>query len=91
MAQINLHTTPEFETQLALLMRLKAIPSKSEAIRMAVAEQAKAAQMSHLRRDFSALVGLIKPTQPARFTHDDALWDADQSGDSSPADVAHGG
>ncbi len=78
MAQINLHTTPEFEQQLGLLMRLKAIPSKSEAIRMAVAAQAKAAQDSHLRRDFSALIGLVKPTRPARFASDDALWEQDE-------------
>ena len=47
MSQINFHTTPEFDAQLGVLMRLKAIPRKSEAIRMAVA-----AQTSHLRRDF---------------------------------------
>jgi hypothetical protein len=77
MAQINLNTTPEFERQLATLMRLKSIPTKSEAIRMAVAEQAKAAQMSQRRRDFSALVGILKPEQPARFADDDALWAKD--------------
>ena len=91
MAQINLHITPEFESQLAVLMRLRAIPSKSEAIRMAVAAQAKAAQMSHLRRDFSALVGLIKPKQHARFDNDDALWEQDKSRESGTADVSHGG
>lgn len=77
MPQINLHTTPEFEAQLGLLMRLKAIPSKSEAIRLAVAAQAKAAQEGHRRRDFSALVGLIKPKQRARFNNDEALWESD--------------
>jgi hypothetical protein len=91
MAQINLHVTPEFESQLAVLMRLRAIPSKSEAIRMAVAEQAKAAQMSHLRRDFSALVGLIKPMQRARFENDAALWEQDKSREIDTADKPHGG
>ncbi len=86
MAQINLHITPEFESQLDVLMRLKGIPSKSEAIRMAVAAQAKAAQASHLRRDFSALVGLIEPKQRARFENDDALWEQDKSGESGRAD-----
>jgi hypothetical protein len=86
MAQLNLHTTPEFESHLAVLMRLRAIPSKSEAIRMAVAEQAKAAQMSHRRRDFSALVGLIKPKQRARFENDDALWEQDKSSESDAAE-----
>jgi hypothetical protein len=40
-AQINLNTTPDFEQHLATLMRLKGLPSKSEAIRMAVAAQAE--------------------------------------------------
>ena len=61
--------------QLGVLMRLKAISSKSEAIRMAVAAQAKAVQTSHLRHDFLALVGLIKPKRPGRFTTDDDLWE----------------
>ena len=91
MAQINLHVTPEFESQLAVLMRLRAIPSKSEAIRVAVAEQAKAAQMSHLRRDFSALVGLFKPKQLARFDNDDALWQQDTARESGTVEVSHGG
>ena len=77
MAQINLHTTPEFEQQLGLLMRLKSIPTKSEAIRMAVAAQAKAAQISQQRRDFSALIGMLKSEQPGRFATDDALWEKD--------------
>ena len=78
MPQINLHTTPEFEQQLALLMRLKALPSKSEAIRLAVAAQAKAAQQEGLRHDFMALVGIIKPRQKGRFDSDAALWDKDR-------------
>lgn len=54
-------------------MRLKAISSKSEAIRTAAA---KATQASYLLRDFSALVGLIKPQRLSRFSTDDALWEA---------------
>ena len=77
MPQINLHTTPEFEQQLSLLMRLKSLPSKSEAIRVAVAAQAKAAQQGHLRRDFSALVGMFKPRQSGRFSSDNELWEKD--------------
>ncbi len=77
MAQINLHTTPEFEQQLGVLMRLKSISTKSEAIRLAVAEQAKAAQLSQRRRDYSALIGMIKPEQAGRFASDDALWEKD--------------
>jgi hypothetical protein len=75
MAQINLHSTPEFERSLALLMRLKRLPSKSEAIRLAVIEQAKAARLESLRRDFVALVGTVKPRRKGRFASDAALWD----------------
>ena len=78
MPQINLHTTPEFEQQLALLMRLRALPSKSEAIRLAVAAQAKAAQQEGLRHDFTALVGIIKPRKKGRFNSDAPLWDKDR-------------
>ena len=77
MPQINFHTTPEFEQQLSLLMRLKSLPSKSEAIRVAVAAQAKAAQLGHLRRDFSALVGMFKPKHQGRFSSDTELWEKD--------------
>jgi len=79
MPQINLHTTPEFEQQLALLMRLKALPSKSEAIRLAVAAQARAAQLEGLRHDFAALVGMVKPRQEGRFRSDAELWDKDRN------------
>ncbi|MGE3105932.1 MAG: hypothetical protein AB7F83_06515 [Lysobacterales bacterium] len=54
MAQINPHNTPELEQQLGLLMRLKDSPSKSEAIRMAVAAQAKAAPMGQRRHRFGS-------------------------------------
>lgn len=40
MAQINLHTTPEFEAELAALMKGRGIKTKSEAIRLAVHEAA---------------------------------------------------
>lgn len=89
MAQINFHTTPEFERQLSVLMRLKAIPTKSEAIRIAVAAQAKAAQATLLRTDFSALIGLVAQSQNARFISDDELWEKDA--DAARVGQSHGG
>lgn len=41
MAQINFHTTPEFEQALAALMKARGLKSRSEAIRAAVLEAAK--------------------------------------------------
>ena len=43
MAQINLHVTPEFEADLAKLMKDRNLRSKSEAIRLAVHEAARVA------------------------------------------------
>ncbi|MGQ0801582.1 MAG: hypothetical protein ACT4NL_15900 [Pseudomarimonas sp.] len=76
MAQINLNTTPEFEQQLATLMRLQSLPSKSEAIRMAVAAQAQAAERASLRRDFKQLIGIVTAERQGRFDSDSALWEA---------------
>jgi hypothetical protein len=78
MPQINLNTTPEFEQQLATLMRLKSLATKSDAIRLAVAAQARAAEAESLRRDFSQLIGIAKSTRTGLFDSDAALWDGDE-------------
>jgi Arc/MetJ-type ribon-helix-helix transcriptional regulator len=57
MAQINMHTTPEFEVELAALMRARGIPTKSEAIRVAVREAAVRARPG--KRDLRTLRGLL--------------------------------
>jgi len=59
MAQINLHVTPDFEEALEALMRARALPSKSEAIRYAVREAA-APYLAVPPRDFSLLQGLLR-------------------------------
>jgi hypothetical protein len=60
MAQINLHTTPEFEENLAKLMRERGIRSKSEAIRIAVREAANDSEPPRpIERDWS-VVGWAK-------------------------------
>ena len=47
MAQINFHTTPDFENDLAQLMKALKLRSKSEAIRVAVREMAAVLKSLH--------------------------------------------
>jgi Arc/MetJ-type ribon-helix-helix transcriptional regulator len=56
MAQINFHTTPEFEADLEALMKRRGLRTKSEAIRLAVHELATRPAP---QRDLSGLIGLI--------------------------------
>jgi Arc/MetJ-type ribon-helix-helix transcriptional regulator len=58
MAQVNLHTTPEFEEDLAALIKGRGLRSKSEAIRLAVREAA-AAYKPVPKHDLSALIGFV--------------------------------
>ena len=77
MAQINLHTTPEFEAALIRLMKRRALRSRSEAIRVAVQEAAERADASLPRSDFRRWIGasLTGTENPApRFATDDDLW-----------------
>jgi hypothetical protein len=67
MAQINLHTTPEFEAELAALMKGRGIKTKSEAIRLAVHEAA-APYAAPPKRDLSALIGMIGRLPGPRLT-----------------------
>lgn len=59
MAQINFHTTPEFEKALAALMKARGFKSRSEAIRAAVQEAAEP-YLAEPRRDVEAVRGLLK-------------------------------
>jgi len=58
MAQVNLHTTPEFEEALSALMEGRKLKSKSEAIRLAV-QEAAAPYRARKKRDLSVLIGLV--------------------------------
>lgn len=77
MSQMNLHVKPEFERDLAKLMRLRGIRTKSEAIRLAVRETVERAQRAGPKTDFSqwkgAALGAGLNPKP-RFTSDDELW-----------------
>lgn len=77
MPQIHIDITPDFERDLSTLMRSQALSNTSEAIRRAVAAQARAAEALPLRRDFSALIGLAQPQRPDRCAGDAALWEAE--------------
>jgi len=79
MAQLNIHVRPDFEEDLARLMRLRKIPTKSQAIRLAVHEGVeRAAQARSGPTDFRRWSGWAlraKVNQQPRFSNDDDLWD----------------
>lgn len=85
MAQLNMHTTPEFEEQLARLMQLRGIATKSEAIRVAVREGlARAVRGRSQELDFRDWIGAAREAELAprpRFATDDDLWRTDRDGD----------
>lgn len=77
MAQLNMNVTPDFESSLDQLMRLRAIASKSEAIRIAVQEAAERARRVGQTSDFRswrgvALGAALNPTP--KFSSEDDLW-----------------
>lgn len=78
MSQLNMQTTPKFESDLAKLMKARGIKTKSEAIRIAVEEALVASRRERTAADFSAwrALGRAAPDNPqARFRSDDDLWD----------------
>lgn len=80
MSQLNLRVKPEFERDLARLMRLRGIPTKSAAIRFAVRETLERLQRSSAGTDFTrwkgaALAARLNPKP--RFESDDDLWSRD--------------
>ena len=77
MAQINLHTTFEFETALSTFMRLRGLQTKSDAIRLAVQEAAEREAEQRRTTDFSRWLGMARRAAEnprPRFTSDDDLW-----------------
>ena len=77
MGQININVTPELERNLARLMRARGIATKSEAIRVAVEECARAATAGNADFEEWLGLGLARPENPERrfATHDD-LWES---------------
>lgn len=77
MAQLNLHLNPEFEEALARFRRLRGLPSKSAAVRVAVQEALEREQERRPPVDYREWLGLglVQPTQSngQLASHDD-LW-----------------
>lgn len=78
MAQINFHTTPEFEQALAALMKARGISSRSEAIRTAVQEAAKP-HLEERARTIDALRGAVArlPNQRSSATSEELQREID--------------
>ena len=77
-SQINIHVTANFETALKRLMRIRHIPTKSEAIRFAVGEALAQAGREQKSVDFTEWLGLAKRAplnKSPRFRTHDALWE----------------
>ena len=77
MAQLNLHMTPEFEKALERLMRVRGIPTKSEAVRLAVIEAAERARGKVRPAAFRELLGAglrVPQRKSPRFRSEDDLW-----------------
>lgn len=77
MAQLNLHVTAEFQEKLQKFRKLRGLPSKSEAVRVAVGEALEREEQRTRPTDFRQWIGLgnRSPKNPSpRFTSDDDLW-----------------
>ena len=77
MAQLNVNLNTAFERDLSLLMRIRGIRTKSEAVRIAVHETAERTAGTGPEKGFSSWIGLGKrrPGNPTpSFRSDDDLW-----------------
>lgn len=78
MAQLNVHLTSDFERDLRRFKDLRGLPSKSEAVRVAVREALEREIRQPPRVDFRTWFGLARkaPLNPGpRFEFHDELWD----------------
>ena len=77
MAQLSVHLTPDFEQALRRFQKLRGLPSKSEAVRVAVREALERETRQAPRVDFRDWLGLGRrvPVNPnPRFRSHDELW-----------------
>jgi len=77
MNQLNIRVTHSFEAALEELMRRRGLKSKSQAVRLAIAEALEREAGIRETPDFRSWIGLalVGPVNPApRFTSDDDLW-----------------
>jgi hypothetical protein len=76
MSQLNIHITPAFDRALRRFMRVRGIKTKSEAIRAAVEEAARAAEEKQ-KIPLETLLGAAsrQPQTPrSQWLTDDDLW-----------------
>ena len=77
MAQLNLNLTREFLKDLQTYMKLKGIPTKSEAIRCALREGVQrltAARRQTSYRDWIGKALKAPPREGVKFKDEDSLW-----------------
>jgi len=82
MSQLNIHTTPDFDDALDRLRRLRKLPSKSEAVRVAVREALDREERRNRDIDYREWLGLglAAPVSPSpKFASHHELW-AERSG-----------
>ena len=78
MPQINLNVTPQFAEDLERLVRLRGLPNRSQAIRVAVREAVERALAEAPAGGIASLQGIAVQgaRRRRRFTDDDGLWEA---------------
>jgi len=77
MAQLNVNLDPATENNLGRLMRLRAIRTKSEAVRVALAEAVERATRSGAAAKYSEWLWIgnrVPVNSRVRFTSEDDLW-----------------
>ena len=78
MSQLNMHMTKTFEDELNMLMTLRHISTKSEAIRIAVRENLQQLTRKKTPTDFASWRGSALPTQKRKnkiVLSDDEMWE----------------
>lgn len=77
MAQLNIHLNADLEENLARLVRLKGLRSKSDAVRIAVKEAVERETRMRTTIDFRQWIGLglkAPVNRKPRFQSDDDVW-----------------
>jgi hypothetical protein len=77
MTQLNIHMTATFEKDLLKFMKIRHIPTKSEAIRIAIKEGLEHTAGRLKAPDFSEWAGLgkeVPQNKKLKFKSDDDLW-----------------
>jgi hypothetical protein len=77
MTQLNIHITQVFENELLKFMRLRHIPTKAEAVRVAIREGLAHSIGYAKSTDFSAWIGFgnqVPTNKKMKFHSDDDLW-----------------